>query len=178
MEIEKIENVYEIIPLELLRVTQDVKFDVIPKTKVPQVDAVDRVLHAPGALSPGSVGEVKRPWYMHTFQADNLMVFSGKRFVELYTVEHGKIEEFIVTPDYIEHNGKLVYDGGAMLVWPRYVFHRILSDEEVGSASVNLATHYEGFDIRTNFNIYDLNPETGEHWVIREGHQDQPGMDK
>jgi hypothetical protein len=60
-----------------------------------------------------------------------------------------------------------------MLVWPRYVFHRVVSDPTHGSASVNLATHYPGFDVRTNFSIYDLNIATGEYRVLREGHLDQ-----
>jgi hypothetical protein len=38
---------------------------------------------------------------------------------------------------------------------------------------VNFAVHYEGFDIRTNFDIFDLNTETGEFKVIRAGHLDQ-----
>jgi hypothetical protein len=61
-----------------------------------------------------------------------------------------------------------------MLVWPRGVFHRIRSDEKSGSASLNFAVRYEGFDIRTNFNIYDLNPADGEYWMIRAGYLDQP----
>jgi hypothetical protein len=58
----------------------------------------------------------------------------------------------------------VLFDGPAMLVWPRYVFHRITSGPE-GSASLNFAVHYEGLDMRTNFNIYDLDLETGEHRV-------------
>ena len=54
------------------------------------------------------------------------------------------------------------------------VFHRVISDAKLGSASLNLAVHYEGYDIRTNFSIYDLDIETGEYRVIREGHLDQP----
>jgi len=44
-----------------------------------------------------------------------------------------------------------------------------------GSASLNLAVHHDGFDIRTNFSVYDLDPDTGQYRVIREGHLDQPG---
>jgi hypothetical protein len=54
------------------------------------------------------------------------------------------------------------------------VFHLITSDPIEGSASVNLATHYEGFDIETNFSIYDLDVDTGEYKVIRKGSLDQP----
>jgi len=60
-----------------------------------------------------------------------------------------------------------------MLVWPCGVFHRIVSCPEQGSASVNFAVRYEGFNIRTNFNIYDLDTESGKYKVIREGHLDQ-----
>ncbi len=31
----------------------------------------------------------------------------------------------------------------------------------------------DGFDIETNFSIYDLDVETGEYHVIRKGSQDQ-----
>ncbi|MDD3350535.1 MAG: hypothetical protein PHC40_06790, partial [Eubacteriales bacterium] len=83
-----------------------------------------------------------------------------------------KVEHFDITPNSIHKNGTLIYEGGAILVWPRYVFHRIVSGPE-GSASINLAAHYEGFNIDTNFNIYDLNTETGEYEVIRKGRDDQ-----
>ena len=53
------------------------------------------------------------------------------------------------------------------------VFHRIKSGPE-GSKSLNFAVRYEGFDIRTNFNIYDLDVDSGEYSVAREGHKDQP----
>lgn len=38
---------------------------------------------------------------------------------------------------------------------------------------MNFAVHYEGFDIKTNFNIYDLDTETGKFEIIRAGHLDQ-----
>lgn len=69
---------------------------------------------------------MEQAWYMHPHQEDNLFVLHGTRYVELYMPEHGKVERFTIAPDYIEHNG---------------------------SASINLATHLEGFDIKTNFNI-------------------------
>ena len=170
--IKEVEGLYQVIKLKEFRRTEGVAFDIMIRDMVPKVDAIDRVLHKGGAVSPGAVGEYDRPWYMHTFQADNLLVLQGKRYIEVYTPEHGKVEKFVVTPDYIDHNGERILDGGGLVVWPRYVFHRIVSAEG-GSASVNLATHYEGFDIKTNFNIYDLNTETGEYKVIREGHLDQ-----
>ena len=67
-----------------------------------------------------------------------------------------------------------IYDGAAMLVWPRGVFHRIRSDQQTGSASLNFRRRYEGFDIDTNFNIYDLDPSTGEYRTLRAGYLDQP----
>lgn len=53
-----------------------------------------------------------------------------------------------------------------------YNDERIVSGKN-GSTSVNLATHYKGFDIKTNFNIYDLNTKTGNYRLIREGYKDQ-----
>ena len=169
---KEVEGLYKIIPLKLFRKTEGVSFDILPKEIVPKVDAVDRVIHTKDAVSPGPVDDVAEPWYMHPYQDDNLMVLQGVRHVDIYTHTHGKIESFVLTPDTIMQNGQTVYDGAALLVWPRGVFHRIKSSE-VGSASVNLATHYEGLDMRTNFNIYDLDIETGKFRVIREGHLDQ-----
>jgi hypothetical protein len=54
------------------------------------------------------------------------------------------------------------------------VFHRIESDPVTGSASLNFAARLEGYDVLMNFNIYDLDPRTGEFIVIREGRLDQP----
>ncbi len=170
--VKEIKGLFQIIKLKEFRRTEGVAFDVMVKSMVPKVDAIDRVLHRSSAVSPGSVGDVERPWYMHTHQDDNLFVLHGKRYVELYNVEHGKIENFVVTPEYIEHNGEVVVEGGAVLIWPTHVFHRVQSAEE-GSASINLATHKEGIDMKTNFSIYDLNTETGEYHVIREGYKDQ-----
>lgn len=42
---------------------------------------------------------------------------------------------------------------------------------------MNFARHFDGFDISTNFNIYDLNTGTGEYSVIRLGASDQPVQD-
>jgi hypothetical protein len=169
---KQVAGLYKIIPLKLFRKTPGVSFDILPREIVPKVDAVDRVIHTQDAVSPGPVGDVLEPWYMHPHQDDNLMVLQGVRHVDIYTRAHGKIESFVVTPDKIMQNGQTVYDGAALLVWWRGVFHRIKSGAQ-GSASVNLATHYEGIDMRTNFNIYDLNIETGNFRVIREGHLDQ-----
>jgi hypothetical protein len=148
----------------------------VPKDALPRIDGIDRVLHEGGSLSPGSVGEVKQPWYMHHYQDDSLLVLHGTRYVDIYTQGHGKVESFEVTPYVVKHHDDIVFDGPAMLVWPCGVFHRIRS-AETGSASLNFAVRYDGFDLRTNFTVYDLNPETGEYWVIREGHLDQPGGD-
>jgi len=107
-------------------------------------------------------------------QDDNLVVLHGTRFVDIYAKAHGQVESFDVAPHQIRHGGKVVYDGAAMLVWPRGVFHLIRSDEKLGSASLNFAVRYDDFDIRTNFNVYDLDPISGEYRVIRAGYLDQP----
>jgi hypothetical protein len=171
-----IQGLYQIIPLKVFRRTPEVYFDILPKEALPRVDGFDRVIHEGGAVSPGPVGNVERPWYMHPHQDDNLMVLHGVRYVELYTKRHGKIESFVVTPHCIEKNNEVVFEGAAMLVWPTAVFHRIVSSNELGSASLNFAVRYEGWNVRTNFNIYDLDPKNGTFRVIREGYLDQPGM--
>lgn len=171
--IEEIPGLYRILPLKVFRKTQKVTFDFVPIDLLPRIDAIDRVIHESNAMSPASVGSVESPWYMHPYQEDNLIVLYGTRHVEIYTPQHGKIEKFTVTPHEILKDNKVIHVGGAMLSWPTRVFHRVQSDNE-GSASLNLAVHYEGFDIRTNFSVYNVDITTGEYQVIREGHLDQP----
>ena len=105
---------------------------------------------------------------MHPYQEDNLLVLHGFREVDLFSQSHGKMESFIVTLQQIKQGDELLFDGPAILSWPCNVFHRIHSSDDTGSASVNLAVHHEGLDIRTNFNIYDLNINNGEYKVLRE----------
>lgn len=170
--IKEVKGLYYIVEMKLFRKTPGVVFDLFPIEALPHIDAIDRVMHEKSAVSPGPVGNVNRPWYMHRSQADHLIVMHGKRTVQLYTKEHGKIEEFVVTPHSIIHNDRLIVEGGAVLCWPPHVFHRIVSGEE-GSASINLAVHFEGFDIKNNFDIYNLNTDTGDYRVIRRGFEDQ-----
>lgn len=170
--IEEVKDFYRIIKFKPFRKTAGVSFDLYPMEEISHISAMDRVVHQSSAVSPGPVGNVERPWYMHEHQADNLIVFHGQREVEIYTKEYGEIEKFLVTPDKIYKNGQLIYDGPAVLVWPRKVFHRIKSGEN-GSVSLNLAVHYDGFDIKNNFNIYDLNIKTGDHKILRKGFEDQ-----
>ena len=102
---------------------------------------------------------------MHNWQEDNLLTISWNRFVELYTKEHWKIEKFEISKDFIKWNDEVVLDGHWILGWPPKVFHRNYSPE--GSISINLAVRNEKFDIDTEFNIYDLDTNTGEYKVER-----------
>ena len=162
---------YRVIRLNPFRRTPGVWFDNVPTAALPRIDAIDRVIHERDALSPGPVAGVERPWYMHPCQDDNLVVLFGTRHVDIFRQGHG-VESFVVRPNRIERGGRVLVDGPAMLVWPRGVFHRIRSGEE-GSASLNFAVHYPGIDMRTNFNIYDLDTATGRFTTIREGYLDQ-----
>lgn len=173
--IDEVPDLYRIIALPKLRETPGVQFDQVPLGIFERIDALDRVVHGPGADSPGRAGDVERTWYMHPHQADNLLVFHGARYVEIWTPGHGKVERFTVTADRVEHDGETVHDGPALLVWPRGVFHRIRSHETEGSASLNVAVHYDGFDIKTNFSICDADLARGTYRVIREGALDQFG---
>ena len=166
-------GLYRIISLNIFRRTAGVYFDNVPTGAFSKISAIDRVIHLSNAVSPGRVGNVERPWYMHPHQEDNLLILQGKRNVELYTKKHGKVEHFVVTPEYIEKNGKTVFEGAAMLCWPNLVFHRVMSPEE-GSSAINFAVHHKEIDMRTNFNIYSLAPDTGEFHLIRQGYLDQP----
>jgi hypothetical protein len=171
-KIIEIPDLYRILPMVSFRATDGVSFDYLTPGSFPGIDSIDRVIHTNGATSPGSVGDVEKAWYMHPHQDDNLMVLHGTRFVELYTKAHGQVLKFAVTPEKIMLDGEKINKGPAILTWPKNVFHRVISGEQ-GSASINFATHYEGFDLKTNFNIYDLNTATGEHKILRVGELDQ-----
>ncbi len=170
--IEEVEQYYQVISLIPFRRTEGVRFDLFPYELIPEVHSVDRVLHDNAAISPGSVGEVKRPWYMHAHQEDNLLVLQGERNIDIYKRGHDGIVNFLLTPERVYKNGKLLYDGPALVVWKIGVFHRITSGAE-GSASINLATHKPYWNERTNFNIYDLDINTGVATLIRKGFEDQ-----
>lgn len=168
---------YRIIPLRMLRRTPGVKFDEMVPSDIPKISGIDRVIHGPNSISPGPIEDspipVKRPWYMHPGQDDNLLVLQGTRYIDIYCPEKKQKASFIVSPDKIYKNDKLYYDGPAMVVWPSGIFHRIISGIE-GSISVNFAVRNEKFSLQNNFNIYNLDTETGKYEIIKEGHEDQP----
>ena len=166
-------GLYRIIPLVPLRQTPDVAFDAIPTDVFPHIDGLDRVIHSGAAQSPPPVGEVVSPWYMHPHQDDHLVVLHGRRISDLFTAEHGRMESFEVSPEAIRQGDRIIFDGPAILAWPRGVFHRVRTCPG-GSASLNFAVRYPGFDMKTNFSIYDLNTESGDYHVVREGFLDQP----
>ena len=168
----EVKGLYKVIDLIKLRKTDGVSFDIIPETLLKNLSGVDRVIHKSNAVSPGSIEGVERPWYMHKFQSDNLVVLNGERHIDLYSESHGSVERFIVTRDKIFKNGELLCDYPAVLTWPPYVFHRVESKEK-GSASINFAQRTDGFNLKNNFSIYDLDEKTGKYRVIREGHKDQ-----
>ena len=170
--IDEVPGLYRAVPLNTFRRTPGVFFENVPTRAFPRIDAIDRVVHVSRAQSPGPVDTVERPWYMHTHQDDNLIVLFGIRKVELYTKDHGRIEQFEISPERIKHGDEIVYDGPAMLSWPHLVFHRVRSSDE-GSTAINFAVHHEGMDMKTNFNIYDLDVATGRFSVIREAYLDQ-----
>ncbi len=171
--IDLVDGLYRATRLRTFRKTAGVLFDAVPMGGFASIQAIDRVLHDRGAYSPGSVEGVERPWYMHAGQEDNLVVLAGFRDVELY--RDGRLVRFRVTPERIEKDGVLLADRAAMLSWPTYVFHRIISSPEKGSASINLAVRHPWFNLRTEFNIYDLDLETGRSRIAREGYLDQSG---
>ena len=166
---------YRILPLRTLRRTAGVLFDEVSKSDIPKIHGIDRVIHKANGVSPGPVGAVKRPWYMHTGQDDNLMVLQGERFVDIYCPVRKEKASFIITPDKVYKNGKIYCEQPAMVVWPSGIFHRIISGSE-GSISVNLSTRTDKFSLDDNFNIYDLDTQTGRYEVIRDGKLDQPDV--
>ena len=170
---------YRIIPLRVLRRTTGVMFDEMVPSDIPKIHGIDRVIHGPNSISPGPVEEsvvpVKRPWYMHPGQDDNLLVLQGTRYIDIFCTKNMTKASFIVSPDRVYKNDKLYFDGPAMVVWPAGIFHRIISGVE-GSISVNFATRTDKFDIKDNFNIYQLCTNTGDYHILKEGHEDQPDL--
>ena len=170
---------YRLIPLRVLRRTAGVKFDEIVPSDLPNISGIDRVIHKSNSISPGPVEEsippVKRPWYMHPGQDDNLMVLQGTRYIDVFNPNTKEKASFIISPDKVYKNDKLYYDGPAMVVWPAGIFHRIISGIE-GSISVNFATRNNKFNIKDNFNIYQLCTTTGDYQILKEGHEDQPDL--
>ena len=168
---------YRLIPLRMLRRTQGVIFDEMVPSDIPKIHGIDRVIHGPNSISPGPVEDspipVKRPWYMHPGQDDNLMVVQGTRYVDIYDPKVKTKASFVITPDKVYKNNKLYYDGPAMIVWPAGIFHRIISGDE-GSISINFSTRTNEFDLKTNFNVYDLCVNTGNHTLLKDGEEDQP----
>jgi len=171
---------YRIIPLRMLRRTPGVHFDEMVPSDIPKIDGIDRVIHAANSISPGPIQKndvtIKRPWYMHPGQDDNLMVLQGTRYIDIFNPYSSERASFIITPNKIYKNDKLYYDGPAMVVWPAGIFHRIISGSE-GSISINFATRTQQFNLNDNFNIYDLNTETGDYSILKEGDEDQPKID-
>jgi len=166
-----IEHLCFIIPLKPLRATPNVNFFSVEGV-VDGLSGVDLVIHEPGGKSPLIANDDTWYWYMHTDQEDKLVVHNGKRQVELYSVKHGRVENFEVTTDAIYHNGQKIYDGAAILGWEPYVFHRVHSPQ--GSISTNYAKRLEGYDMNTNFNIYNLDCDSGDYSMVRLGSLDQP----
>lgn len=168
---------YRIIPLRILRRTTGVMFDEMVPSDIPRIHGIDRVIHGPNSISPGPVEDshipVKRPWYMHPGQDDNLLVLQGTRYIDIFCPNKKEKASFIVTPEKIYKNDKLYFDGPAMVVWPAGIFHRIISGEE-GSISVNFSTRTDKFNLKDNFNIYNLCTTTGDYQILKEGHEDQP----
>lgn len=170
---------YRLIPLRVLRRTAGVKFDEMVPSDIPIINGIDKVVHGPNSISPGPVEEAdppcNRPWYMHPGQDDNLMVLQGTRYIDIFCPIKNTKASFIVTPDKIYKNDRLYYDGPAMIVWPAGIFHRIISGEE-GSISINFATRNSKFSLQDNFNVYNLNTDTGKYTVLKEGSDDQPDL--
>ncbi len=166
-------KLFTIQPLSSMRKTEGVSFSSVPLELLTHCSSCERVIHDKGARSPGPVGDVEKPWYCHQHQDDHLIVLSGAREVELYLPEYERSVLLRITPESIYIDRDLFYHGAALVCWRAGVFHRIESSPFLGSACFNFALYYDGFDIRHEFDIYDLDIQSGESRVIRSGYLDQ-----
>ncbi len=161
--IKEIKWLFYIIPLNNMRHTEKVDFKTIPLFE--DFNWIDLVKHDSGAVSPWKVNWKWNHWYMHKYQEDNLLTISGNRFVELYTKKHWKIEIFEISNDKIKWNNEVIFEWQWILWWPENVFHRNYSPN--WSISINFAYRKSGFDIDTEFNIYNLDTETWNYSIAR-----------
>lgn len=106
----------------MLRRTPGVMFDEMVPSDIPKISGIDRVIHGPNSISPGPIDNLKRPWYMHPAQDDNLLVLQGTRYIDIFDVKTLTKASFIVSPDKVYKNDKLYFDGSAMVVWPAGIF--------------------------------------------------------
>tara|TARA_Y100000389_G_scaffold195562_1_gene227149 strand:- start:1512 stop:2108 length:597 start_codon:yes stop_codon:yes gene_type:complete len=162
---------HKLIPLRALRQSPP-KYGIIP-SDIPKIDSINKITHSPNSNSPESVKHVTRPWYKHQTQDDNLLILQGTRYVDLYESTGHTKASFIITPDKVYKDDKLYYDGPAILGWRAGVFHRITSGEE-GSISINFVTQTNLEGDFKNFNIYDLDVETGKFNSIKNENMDSP----
>jgi len=163
--IQKKDGFWHILPSEILRKTDKVDFDSVPVHE--KTLNIERVAHQPGALSPGKIGEVECPWYMHPHQEDNLMTIVGVRKVELFNPNTKEYGLFEVSADWIKLDNKIIFEGFGVLGWCTGIFHRNSSSE--GSVSMNLGVRFDGFNIDTEFNIYDIDMETRKVKFLQKG---------
>ncbi len=175
------EAFFKIIPLKKFRKTNKVSFYNVPI--VENMKSIDLVIHEQFAHSPGEIKGFKRPWYYHPAQIDNLFVTFGQRTVDLYKLGQGKeiltfqVDPYSIKQIYYSDNGdiektKTLIHEPAILHWESEVFHRVTTGEK-GSASVNLAIHLPEFDLKTNFNIYNIDIKNQTFQVLRQGFKDQ-----
>ena len=157
-------------PLDSFRKTPEVKFlklDDVSKSS----SAVNYIFHEPGAKSPQIENKKGHFWYMHTKQKDNMIVHRGYRIIELYSKRHGKKETFELSNNFVKLNGKIIYNGPAILSWPPLVFHRITSPK--GSVSTNYAYYYQNFTKEHNYNIFNLDLSNGNCKIVRQASLDE-----
>jgi hypothetical protein len=59
-------------------------FDEMVPSAIPKISGIDRVIHGPNSISPDPIDNLKRPWYMHPGQDDNLLVLQGTRYIDIF----------------------------------------------------------------------------------------------
>ncbi|KAK3235634.1 hypothetical protein CYMTET_54174 [Cymbomonas tetramitiformis] len=99
-----------------------------------------------------------------------------KQFHTEFADDVTAITNYINVDQAVQSGGDGISDLAGNVTLGSSTLYIIISGSE-GSISVNFATRHPEYNIKNNFNIYDLDTDTGEYEVIRDGFEDQPDYD-
>lgn len=167
---------YKIIPFrtsslqkKMIREGGNTRIEEIPfLSNTLKIEKINRIISKPNSILPESTGNYKRPWYMHKYRDNHLMVLQGTEYLDIYCPEKALKTTFIITPNKIYKNCKLYFDGPAMIVQPSGIFYRIINGKE-GSISLNFTMYHKSKynNIKDESGaIYNIDLSTGDYFLI------------